>query len=92
MDMPTVEASQCVEETAPNVPLSSGRVVNVMAVPQFAPMILDMDCRQDGALAEYYIQDSPLNAQFDANATFLYTARSSCNEIVPFTSPAEVAS
>ena len=55
-------------------------------------MILDVDCRQDGALTEYYIQDLLLDAQFDANATFLYTARSSCNEIVQFTPSADVAS
>jgi hypothetical protein len=29
MLIPAAEASQCVEETAPNVPRSSGRVVNI---------------------------------------------------------------
>jgi hypothetical protein len=29
MDIPTAEASQCVELTAPTTPMSSGRVVNL---------------------------------------------------------------
>ena len=39
IDMPTAEASQCVELTAPNVPMISGRVVNAALIRRSLPSI-----------------------------------------------------